>query len=597
MNQKIRRVKKIFLCSVTFLFIVKLIVNTQIESKAEFVAPYYNINDNGGEWDGTYYTLDGRIIKDSFFCDGKYTYYLQADGTPMTDRLTYHPDGEHVIYFDEYGHEVFNDFMNVKESISGDSVDDFCYFDVYGYMYTNVVTYNQKGDTLYYANPYGVMECTGWFKFDENVGGIADALGIDGNTYAYANPDGSIEPSSLGNEIKSDILVSENTTLKKVCKYRYGTIYDELIYNKKGNILFEILYDYYGYSDSYGNSISGDLLKVYDSYGNLLKEFIYDNNYNIYNYTEYGADGNIIKKYNFDYFNDYYDYEEYKYNYSYDSNGKIIDSEAQCTIFAVRKDIDNKIMFTEVSEGTTYLYKFDDMGNIILESKYDNGNLISENSYKYDDNDILIEYGFNDFNSPYMSWNAVLNYDEYGSIEKQTVYNDNGEIINKSQHKNEYDDEGKLIKETYDGIEITYTYEYWDENDEDISYKIPEKPELIFKKDGYSSKERIIKNGVVAKETEYDSSYNMIYYELYEYDSKNHMTKMTRLLPGDLIDTFYEYEYDLLGNRIKETCYDSTGEKEYYVFFEYDTDGNMIKQEGYYRDENGEYIKEVIRFD
>ncbi len=41
-----------------------VIINTPIESKAEFVAPYYNINDIGGE------------------CDGTYTYYFQADGTP-----------------------------------------------------------------------------------------------------------------------------------------------------------------------------------------------------------------------------------------------------------------------------------------------------------------------------------------------------------------------------------------------------------------------------------------------------------------------------------------------------------------------------------
>ena len=30
-------------------------------------------------------------------------YYFKSDGTPMKDRLTYHPDGEHIIYFDANG--------------------------------------------------------------------------------------------------------------------------------------------------------------------------------------------------------------------------------------------------------------------------------------------------------------------------------------------------------------------------------------------------------------------------------------------------------------------------------------------------------------
>ena len=74
-----------------------------IDVHAAFEAPYYNITQNGGKWDGKHYTLGGEVIKDAFFCDGTYTYFLQADGSAMKNRLTYHPDGEHVIYFDEYG--------------------------------------------------------------------------------------------------------------------------------------------------------------------------------------------------------------------------------------------------------------------------------------------------------------------------------------------------------------------------------------------------------------------------------------------------------------------------------------------------------------
>ncbi len=170
---------------------------------------HYDWNEDGGDWDGENYTINGRIVRNAFFCDGTYTYYLQADGTPMIDRLTYHPDGVHVIYFDSEGHEVFSNFAHVKRSISGDTVDDLCFFDVYGYMYTNVLTYNQKGDRIYYANPYGVMECNGWFQFAENAGGIAGAIGVLPGMWGYAYADGRIDALSIGNEdVKNSYVIN-----------------------------------------------------------------------------------------------------------------------------------------------------------------------------------------------------------------------------------------------------------------------------------------------------------------------------------------------------------------------------------------------------
>lgn len=142
--------------------------------------PHYDIRKSGGTGDGTNYFLsDGTMVKDAFFCDGTYTYYLMADGSPMKDRLTYHPDGEHIIYFDADGHEVFSNFTHVVQSIAGEEVDDLCFFDVYGYMYVDVLTYDQAGEHLYYANSYGVMERNGWFQFSD--GG-----------YGYANTDGTL---------------------------------------------------------------------------------------------------------------------------------------------------------------------------------------------------------------------------------------------------------------------------------------------------------------------------------------------------------------------------------------------------------------------
>lgn len=140
--------------------------------------PHYTLQDNGGDWNGTYYTMNGQVQKDVFFCDGTYTYYLQANGTPMKDRLTYHPDGEHVIYFDENGHEVFDNFQNVKRSITGEAVDDICYFDTFGHMYVDRTTYDRAGVNLYYINPYGVLQRGGWFTYPNGAVGYADENGV-----------------------------------------------------------------------------------------------------------------------------------------------------------------------------------------------------------------------------------------------------------------------------------------------------------------------------------------------------------------------------------------------------------------------------------
>lgn len=139
------------------------------------------------------YASDGTMVKNDFKCDGTYTYFFQNDGTAMRDRLTYHPDGVHVIYFDSDGHEVFSDFANVRKSISGESVNDYCFFNVYGYLYVDVVTYDKTGTKLYYANAYGVLERGKWFQFSPYVkcADGTDWPGAAGN-YGYAYSDGTL---------------------------------------------------------------------------------------------------------------------------------------------------------------------------------------------------------------------------------------------------------------------------------------------------------------------------------------------------------------------------------------------------------------------
>lgn len=116
------------------------------------------------------YDNSNQLVTNEFKCDGTYTYYMQADGTPMKDRLTYHPDGEHIIYLDENGHEVFTNFQYCP------SVGYICYFYAQGYLYKDQITF--VGDKTYYLNGNGAMEQSGWFQF---------ANGLD---YGCANSDG-----------------------------------------------------------------------------------------------------------------------------------------------------------------------------------------------------------------------------------------------------------------------------------------------------------------------------------------------------------------------------------------------------------------------
>ena len=160
---------------------------------------------------------NGELVVDEFKCDGTYTYYFQYDGTAMKDRLTYHPNGVNVIYFDSEGHEVFSDFAHVKTSIEGKPVDDYCFFDVNGYLYVDVVTYDKAGEKLYYANPYGVLERGKWFQFSDTVM-CADGTPWNGaaGKYGYANADGTLMVNTWTYDWNGNLVYMEgNGTMSK----------------------------------------------------------------------------------------------------------------------------------------------------------------------------------------------------------------------------------------------------------------------------------------------------------------------------------------------------------------------------------------------
>lgn len=141
-----------------------------------------------------YHDENGNLLKNTFLQgtdspDG-YTYYIQNDGSVMQDRLTYHPNGKDVIYFDAEGHEVFDAFVNVKKDVQGNDVDYIGYFGTLGGAYVNQTTYGNgvgaySKEALFYINDYGVLENKGWFQ---------NAAGNIG----YAAPNGTLTASQWG---------------------------------------------------------------------------------------------------------------------------------------------------------------------------------------------------------------------------------------------------------------------------------------------------------------------------------------------------------------------------------------------------------------
>lgn len=118
------------------------------------------------------YNEDGTLKRNDYYCDGTYTYYLQNDGSPMVNRLTYDPEGTGLIYFDAKGHMVFDAFQYCK------NVGYTCYFDSRGRAVFDHVAFYK--DNAYYMDGTGAVKHEGWFQFDN---------GVD---YGFANPNGSL---------------------------------------------------------------------------------------------------------------------------------------------------------------------------------------------------------------------------------------------------------------------------------------------------------------------------------------------------------------------------------------------------------------------
>lgn len=299
---------------------------------------YYNININGGDWDGIHYTVGGNVITNAFFCDGEYTYYLQADGTPMKDRLTYHPNGEDIIYFDLNGHEVFSDYANITKSIAGESVNDLCFFDTYGYMYVNKLTYDKEGKNLYYVNECGVIERGNrWFKFPYAIEDITGEETYMKGGYGFATESGALLTNQFTYNQFGQMVYIQGNGLMATGLLNVGGVY-YLFDMNDGHIVQTYTsmpgeYSLIEYDSDGGYSVSkynGEKLIGTDSYsanGQQTYHFETNRTGNVEKASSWNLDGTEICTYNWTFTYDEYDNiligEQYEKYVTRDEKGEV----------------------------------------------------------------------------------------------------------------------------------------------------------------------------------------------------------------------------------------------------------------------------------
>jgi len=253
-------------------------------------------------------------------------------------------------------------------------------------------------------------------------------------------------------------------------------------------------------------------------------------------------------------------------------------------------------------------FKYDDFGNLIVSDSLEyekEGPSVAENAYtyefEYDEGGRItkrIDGGYNYTNYIYDSEGNLLKYEvctyERTDKSKEPVLVKTEYLVHQDEY--EYDENGKLIKETYYDSEgnvssvSEYTYDSngriiklisHNESDEitmNYAFEYDESGNLTKFMDGFNvtvytySSENVLfestdsngETGELYNKATYDANGNAIEYISYESDGSVRVTE--------------KYTYDSFGKATEHTVYDSEGNIEQKEIFKYDKNGNLTEE-------------------
>lgn len=250
---------------------------------------------------------------------------------------------------------------------------------------------------------------------------------------------------------------------------------------------------------------------------------------------KYDSEGNLVNQVNVFSSRNTGDYTE-EYDYSYDKKGN------NTNIIYKR----NNVLLKNIEK------TFDTSGKILKESTNTTLNKISEKTASNNGTESIQIFFDNDGKTE--SFREKSTFNAAGDLLKKEVLSPNGNVM--IADSKTYNTFGKISQEIHF----------------DATDKVSTQTDFVFDLKGNIVSDKTLRNDVVFAETKN------------EYDLSSKLLKKTRLNGKGLVDYYFTYDYDALGNMTNEN-YFYNDKKISVRTFEYDTKGNKTKET--YYDRNG----------
>lgn len=508
-----------------------------------------SVNVNGRTTSKEYDCL-GRVISETNEKGLTTTYVYDARGNKVSET---DPAGNVTLFeYDNGNHLIKKTYptgaYETKKYVNDDMIEEIDRFGV-----RTTYTYDASGHMLSKTRP--ALEHTIYYEYDNK-----------GNLVKEIDPEENISTKSYDDYGR---LVEETTNTGFVTQYVYYEDRNLLKDKVEGTLTTTYAYDVYGNIVSESGGIKGNCTYDYDLLGRMISETGPEENITSYEYDEMGheikkidANGGIHQK-------------------TYNKNGELIeeiDPLENRKTYSYHSDTGRLYMVSEGGSSTVYLY--DGYGNItqiyidrrlVVNNTYDNycRKVKVETpqetiSYVYDKNDLITEE-----HNETTGLITKREYDSYANLVR--------ECMNEEKIKTyAYDSYQNLIEEV-DVIGRTTTYEY-DQYQRLVKKTSPDKIVTEYQYDNRGNEIREEDNLGNWKTIEYSNKDQVMKTVTnretceYAYNSLNQLIKKD-VSYGESLEGAFLYEYDYLGNLLKEV--DLNGKETRY---EYDLNSQKIKE-------------------